>query len=153
MLREHTTVLGPSSILSGTTRVSRHQKGKTNLDLLKQDIVNGSGISCAICKSAPWPRHILTPASHHSVFYMPDALPATQPTASKNWRHSSENLSSWNWKHSRWLTAKNDHLNLSMYSSYILRLRLTKCNLQMWSFLQILRTKYYWNLFIFDWVF
>ena len=30
---------------------------------------------------------ITTPAPHHSVFYRPDALPATQPTASKHWRH------------------------------------------------------------------
>ena len=32
--------------LSGTTRVRRYQKGKTNLDLLKQETVSGSGISC-----------------------------------------------------------------------------------------------------------
>jgi len=38
-------------ILSGTNWVSRHQKGKTNLNLLEQEIVSGSGISCAICKS------------------------------------------------------------------------------------------------------
>jgi len=31
--------------LSGTTRVSWYQKGKTNLDLLEQDVVTGSGIS------------------------------------------------------------------------------------------------------------
>ena len=30
-----------------------HQEGKTNLDLLEQEIVSGSGISWAICKSAP----------------------------------------------------------------------------------------------------
>jgi len=41
--------------LSGTTRVSRYQKGKTSLDLLKQEIVSGSGIDWAICKSAPRP--------------------------------------------------------------------------------------------------
>ena len=46
--------------------------------------MSGSGISWAICKSAPWPRHITTPASHHSLFYRPDALPAAQPTASKH---------------------------------------------------------------------
>jgi len=51
--------------------------------LLKQETVNGSGISWAICKSAPRPRQITTPAPHHSVFYRPDTLPATQPTASK----------------------------------------------------------------------
>ena len=55
------------------TRVSQHQKGKTNLDLLAQEIVSGSGISWAICKSAPWSRHITMPASLHSVFYRTDA--------------------------------------------------------------------------------
>jgi len=54
--------------LSRTTRVSRYQKDKTNMDLLEQEIVSGSGMSWAICKSAPRPRHVTTPASHHSVF-------------------------------------------------------------------------------------
>jgi len=71
-------------ILSRTTRVSQHQKGKTNLDLLEQERVTGNGISWAICKSAPHPRYITTPASQHTVFYRPDALPAAQPTASKH---------------------------------------------------------------------
>ena len=52
--------------------------------LLKQETVSGSGISWAICKSASRSRQITTPASHHSVFYRPDALHATQPTASKH---------------------------------------------------------------------
>jgi len=52
--------------------------------LLKQETVSGSGISWAICKSAPSSRQITTPAPHHSVFYRPDALPATQPTVSKH---------------------------------------------------------------------
>jgi len=51
--QSHTTVLWPSWIFSGTTRVSWHQKGKTNLNLLEQEIVSGSGISWAIWKSAP----------------------------------------------------------------------------------------------------
>ena len=54
----HTTVLLLFCNLSRTTRVSRYQKGKTrkvkaNLDLLEQEIVSGSGICWAICKSAP----------------------------------------------------------------------------------------------------
>jgi len=49
----HTNHFTALLILSGTTRVSQHQKGKTNLDLLEQEIVSGSGISWAICKSAP----------------------------------------------------------------------------------------------------
>ena len=55
--------------------------------LLKQETVSGSGISWAICKSAPRSRQITTPTPHHSVFYRPDVLPATQPTASKHWSH------------------------------------------------------------------
>jgi len=74
--------------LFGATRVSRYQKGKTNRDLLKQEIVSGSGISGAICKYAPRCRQITMPSLHHSGFYRPDALPAAQPTASKQWRHS-----------------------------------------------------------------
>ena len=48
--------------------------------------MSGNGISWAICKSAPRSRQITTPATHHSVFYRPDALPAAQPTVSKHWR-------------------------------------------------------------------
>ena len=40
-------------------------KAKTNLDLLEQEIVSGSGISQTICKSAPRPRRVTMPASHH----------------------------------------------------------------------------------------
>jgi len=41
--------------------------------------VSGSGISWAICKSAPRSRQTTTPVHHHSIFYRPDALPAAQP--------------------------------------------------------------------------
>ena len=55
---------------------------------LKQETVTGSGISWAICKSAPRSRQLTTPAPYHSsFFYRPDALPATRPTVSKHWRH------------------------------------------------------------------
>ena len=54
--------------------------------LLEQETVSGSGISWAICKSAPRSRQITTPVPHHLVFYRPDALPAAQPTVSKHWR-------------------------------------------------------------------
>ena len=72
--------------LSRTTRVSRYQKGKTNLDFTE-------------ARDSEWQWHQLghmqvctalqtdsTPAPHHSVFYRPDALPAAQPTVSKHWR-------------------------------------------------------------------
>jgi len=41
----HSYTYNRFTALSGTTQVSRHQKGKTNLDLLEQQIVSGSGIS------------------------------------------------------------------------------------------------------------
>jgi len=67
--------------------VSRYQKGKTNLDFTEAR-VSGSGISWAICKSAPYSRQKTTPAPQHYVFYRPDAPPAAQPTASKHWRQT-----------------------------------------------------------------
>ena len=68
--------------LSGTTQVSRYQKGKANLDFTE---ARDSGVSWAICKSAPRSKQTTTPAPHHSyVFYRPDALPSAQPTASKH---------------------------------------------------------------------
>ena len=62
----------------------QNHSGKTNMDLLEQQIVSGSGISWVICKSAPCSRQITMPAPYHSVFYRPDALPAAKPTASKH---------------------------------------------------------------------
>ena len=72
--------------LSGLPRWASTRNIKLIWIILKQDRVSGSGISWAVCKSAPCSRQITTPAPHHSVFYRPDALPATQPTASKHWR-------------------------------------------------------------------
>jgi len=51
--------------------VSQYQKGKTKLDLLKQETVSGSGISWAVCKSAPHSRQITMPTPHHLVYYRP----------------------------------------------------------------------------------
>jgi len=91
MLHTHTTVLLLCWNLSGTTRVSRYQKGKTRKGK------NQSGFTGA--RDSEWQWHLLgymqvctsskttTPTSHHSVFYRPDALPglpAAQPTASKH---------------------------------------------------------------------
>jgi len=76
----HTHLTAPCQGLPG---VSRYQKGKTNLDFT-EETVSGSGISWAICKSAPRSRQMTIPATHRSVFYRPDAFPAAQPTASKH---------------------------------------------------------------------
>ena len=56
---EHTHPFnGPLSV---TTRVSRYQKGKTNLDLVKQETVSDSGISWAICLHVASDNHTSTP--------------------------------------------------------------------------------------------
>jgi len=63
--------------LSGTTWVSRYQKGKTNLDFTE---VTMASLSCTICISAPHPRQITTSAPHHSVLMvrMPFLPPSKQ---------------------------------------------------------------------------
>ena len=71
----------------GPPRWAGTRKVKPIWILLKQETVSGSGINWAICKSAYHSRQITTPAPHHSVFYRLDALPATEPTVSKHWRH------------------------------------------------------------------
>jgi len=67
---------------SGTTRVSWYQKCKTkaNLDLLEQETASNSGISWAICKSAPHHRQITMPApiTHYFTRQMPFLPPNQQ---------------------------------------------------------------------------
>jgi len=74
-----------NSPFSGTTRVSRYQKDKTNLDFTE-------------ARDSEWQWHqlghmqvfILLQTDNHAstsplkFFYRPDALPAAQPTASKH---------------------------------------------------------------------
>ena len=80
-----------NGLFSGTTRVSRYQKGKTNLDFTGARDSEWQWHQLGICKSAPRSRQITTPAPHRSVSYRPDALPAAQPTVSKHWRHIALN--------------------------------------------------------------
>jgi len=73
--------IGP---LSGTTQMSQYQKGKTNLDLTE-------------ARDSEWQWHQLgrmkicsslqtnnRAGTQPLIFYRQDALPATQPTASKH---------------------------------------------------------------------
>jgi len=80
----HTHTHSFNGPLSGTTRVSRYQKGKINLYFTEARDSEWQWHLRAICKSAPRSSQISTPATHHSVFYRPDALPAAKPTASKH---------------------------------------------------------------------
>ena len=72
----HTHTQTFNSPLSGTTRVSRYQKGKTNLDFTE---ARESGISWDICKSAPRSRQItMHPTAQFFTGQMPFLLPNQQ---------------------------------------------------------------------------
>ena len=84
MIRTH-TFNGP---LSGTTRVSRYQTGKTDLDFTEARDSEWQWHQLGrmqVCTSLQTDSHASTPPL--KVFYRPDALTAAQPTASKHWRH------------------------------------------------------------------
>jgi len=55
-----------TALFPGLPRWAGTRKGKPIWILLKHETVSGSGISWAICKSAPRSRQITTPAPHHS---------------------------------------------------------------------------------------
>ena len=77
--------------LSGTSRVSRYQKGKTNLDFSEARDSEWQWHQLGhmqVCTSLQTDNHASTPPLS---FYRPDALPATQPTVSKHWRHIIQN--------------------------------------------------------------
>ena len=65
----------------GLPRWARTRKEKPIWILLKQETVSSSGISWAVCKSAPRSRQITTPAPHHSVFLQAECL-SCHPTNS-----------------------------------------------------------------------
>ena len=70
--------------LSGTTRVSRYQKGKINLDFTKARDSEWQWHQLGhmqVCTLLQTDNHASTPPLS---FYRPDALPAAQPTASKH---------------------------------------------------------------------
>ena len=66
-----------TTLFSGLPRWAGTRKVKPIWILLKQETVSGSGISWAICKSAPCSRQTPTLAPHHSVFA--DQMPFLPP--------------------------------------------------------------------------
>ena len=112
-----------NGLFRGLARWASTRKVKPIWILLKQETVSGSGISWAICKSAPRSRQITTSAPHCSVFYRLDALPAAQPTVPKHWRHSEYTqhthpfnitISFWGIQLTRWNTlSQNDSFSSS----------------------------------------
>ena len=84
MVHTHTHTHPFNGPLSGTTQVSRYQKGKTNLDFTGARDSEWQWHrlgSMQVCTSLQTDNHTSTPLLS---FYRPDALPATQPTVSKH---------------------------------------------------------------------
>ena len=79
-----------TALCPGQPRWAATREVKPIWILLKQDTVGGSGISWAICKSAPRSRQTTTPTPHHSFFTgrMPFLPPNQQ-------RQSTEALKHW----------------------------------------------------------
>ena len=80
----HTHTRAFNGPFSRTTQVSRYQRGITNLDFTE---ARDSGISWAICKSAPCSRQITTPAPHHTVF-LQAGCPSCHPTNQSKHTHT-----------------------------------------------------------------
>jgi len=73
-----------NGLFSGTTRVGRYQKGKTNLDFTEARDSEWQWHQLRyvqVCTSLQTDNHTSTLPL---VFYRPDALPAAQPTVSKH---------------------------------------------------------------------
>jgi len=66
-LRERETRL--AALCPGLPGWAGTRKVKPIRILPKQETVTGSGISWAVCKSAPRTRQITTPVPHHSTFF------------------------------------------------------------------------------------
>ena len=92
----------------GLPRWAGTRKVKPIWILLKQETVSGSGLSRAVCKSAPRSRQITMPAPHYSVFlqaWCPSCRPTNQSTEgrgtqliNKTWGDSLEILDMWGFK-------------------------------------------------------
>jgi len=67
--------------LSGTTQMSRYQKGKTDLDFTDREWQWHQLGHMQVSTSLQTDNHANTPPLR---FYRPDALPAAQPTVSKH---------------------------------------------------------------------
>ena len=102
-----------TALLQGLPRWAGTRKVKPMWILEKQETVSGSGISWAICKSAPRSRQITTPAPHQSIFFtgrMPFLPPNQQRqstegtnilyTSMTNQQHTVTQRFNW-WTHPR----------------------------------------------------
>ena len=67
--------------MSGITRVTQYQKGKTNLDFIEARDSEWQWHQLGTCKSAPRSRQITMSTPHHSIF-LQAGCPSCRPTNS-----------------------------------------------------------------------
>jgi len=80
MITPHFTLHPFNGPLSGTTRVGRYQKGKTNLDFTEARGSEWHQLGrMQVCNSLQTDNHTST-----TPLFRPDALPVAQPTASNH---------------------------------------------------------------------
>ena len=87
-LHVHTHTQRLTALFLGVPRSAATRKVKPIWILLEQETVSGSGISWAICKSAPCSRQITMPVPHYSKFFtgrMPFLLPNQQRQCYRQW--------------------------------------------------------------------
>jgi len=80
MHTQHITCTSAIILVLPWYQKGKNQEGKTDLDLLEQEMVSGSGISWAICKYAPHPRQITT--QHPTTQFLQAGCPFCHPTNS-----------------------------------------------------------------------
>ena len=82
----HTSVLRPSGLCLGLPRWAGTRKVKPIWILLKEETVSDSGISWAMCKSAPWPRVPESQTHNHAstppLSFLKAGCPCCRPTNS-----------------------------------------------------------------------
>jgi len=83
-MNNHTQTHPVNGPLSGTTRVSQYQKGKTNLDFTEARDSEWQWLQVGhmqVCTSPQRDNHASTPPL---IFYRPDTLPVAQPAVSRH---------------------------------------------------------------------
>jgi len=111
-INTHTHIFkGP---LTGTTGVSRYQKGKTNLDFTEARDSEWQRHQLGhtqVCNVLQTHNHTSTPPLCFFTGRMPYLPPNQVPTASKHWRHYRQTFNKYNYKISDVLKSKKSHVN------------------------------------------
>ena len=108
-----------TALCPGLPRWASTRKVEPLWILLKQETVSGSGISWAICKSAPRSRQITMPAPHRSVFtgQMPFLPPSQQRQSTEgNIYHTESKIRNSKIREKKWICLEEIAAVCSLWS-------------------------------------